>query len=34
MYKPGGTIKETLQAIQQSKYVLPGGIVESRGWRK
>lgn len=23
MYKPGGTIKETLQAIQQSKYVLP-----------
>lgn len=23
MYKPGGTIKQTLQAIQQSKYVLP-----------
>lgn len=23
MYKPGGTIKETLQSIQQSRYVLP-----------
>ena len=23
MYQTGGTIKETLQAIQQSKYVLP-----------
>lgn len=23
MYKPGGTIKETLQAVQQNKYVLP-----------